>query len=455
MSKYSQEQIVNYLKNYGFVFANSEIYGGLANAWDWGPLGVLLKQNIKKIWWREFVTKNSKAVGLDSSILSNKEIWKASGHLSNFSDPLIDCKKCHNRFRADKLIEQAIKDIGINEKTSFDELLKIINQHQIKCPICGAFDWTDIRQFNLMFKTHQGVIENETNTIYLRPETAQEIYINFVNIQRSMRLKLPFAVGQIGKSFRNEITPGNFVFRIREFEQMELEWFVFPNEANNIFEQEVSKIKSFLIDTLKFDQNNIKFHEHKKEELSHYSTRTIDIDYQFPHGWGELWGIANRTDYDLKVHAQYSKTNLVYLDPVTNQKVVPYVIEPSVGVERLIYALICDKYEIQPIENNETREILHIPYELAPYQVAVLPLVNKLNDASKKVFESLINLGITATFDTSGSIGKRYRRQDAIGTPKCITFDFESLETNKVTIRDRESMKQIRVKIEELINFFK
>lgn len=454
MSKYSQEQIVNYLKNYGFVFANSEIYGGLANAWDWGPLGVLLKQNIKKIWWKEFITKNPKAVGLDSSILSNKDIWKASGHLSNFSDPLIDCKKCHNRFRADKLIEQSINNINVTDKTSFDELLKIIKDHQIKCPVCGSFDWTDIRQFNLMFKTHQGVIEDETNTIYLRPETAQEIFINFMNIQRSMRLKLPFAVGQIGKSFRNEITPGNFIFRTREFEQMELEWFVFPNEANNIFEQEINKIKSFLLDTLKFDENNIKFHEHKKEELSHYSSRTIDIDYQFPHGWGELWGIANRTDFDLKVHAKHSKQNLTYLDPVTNQKVIPYVIEPSVGVERLIYALICDKYEIQQIENNETREILHLPYELAPYQVAILPLVNKLNNDAKKVFESLINLGIAATFDTSGSIGKRYRRQDAIGTPKCVTFDFESLETNKVTIRDRETMKQIRVKIEELHNFF-
>ncbi|MDR0826150.1 MAG: glycine--tRNA ligase [Mycoplasmataceae bacterium] len=450
----SQDQIVNFMKNYGFVFSNSEIYGGLANAWDYGPLGTSLKNNIKKLWWNEFVTKNPHGVGLDSSILNNSQVWKASGHLSNFSDPLIDCKGCHNRFRADKLIEESVKGVKVNEQTSFSELEKIINDKHIVCPFCGKFNWTPIRKFNLMFKTHQGVLEDDTSAIYLRPETAQGIFINYLNIQRSLRLKLPFSVGQIGKSFRNEITPGNFIFRTREFEQMELECFVNPKDADKVFDKELIKIKSFLFDVIKLNKANIKFHEHDSKELAHYSVRTIDVEFNFPHGWSELWGIANRTDFDLKSHIKHSNANLWYLDPVSNEKVIPYVIEPSVGIERLLYAIILDKYEVQQLEKDDTREILHLPYALAPYKTAILPLTNKLTDEAEKIYQLLVNAGIDVVYDASGSIGKRYRRQDAIGTPYCITYDFDSVESKEVTIRDRESMKQEKVKISKLIEFF-
>ncbi|MDR1235190.1 MAG: glycine--tRNA ligase [Mycoplasmataceae bacterium] len=448
-----QEQIVNFLKNYGFIFPNSEIYGGLSNAWDYGPLGVLLKKNIKDLWWKEFIIKDPFAIGIDSSIIVNPNVWKASGHLSNFSDPLIECKNCHNRFRADKLIEENVKDTKITEQTDFKTLEKIISDNKIKCPVCGKNDWTSIRTFNLMFKVHQGILDDETNINYLRPETAQGIFMNFANVQRTTRAKLPFAIGQIGKSFRNEITPGNFIFRTREFEQMELEYFVFPKDADTIFDEQLKKIQNFIHKILQINQHNIKLREHKKDELSHYSNRTIDIEYHFPHGWKELWGIANRTDYDLKSHIKHSNANLWYLDPITNQKIIPYVIEPSVGVERLLYALINDKYEIEKLKDDETREVLRLPYQLAPYKAAVLPLVNKLNTEAKEVFESLVSVGIETIYDTSGSIGKRYRRQDAIGTPFCLTFDFESKDDKKVTIRYRDSMKQERIFIKDLKEF--
>lgn len=450
--KHTQEQLVNYLKNYGFVFQSSEIYNGLANAWDYGPLGVLLKNNIKSLWWREFVTKQSNVVGLDSSIILNPRVWKASGHLSNFSDPLIDCKKCKARFRADKLISEQCSDITVGDNTSFEELMNIIKNNNITCPVCGSTDWTDIRKFNLMFKTFQGVTEDSAATLYLRPETAQGIFINFANVQRTARMKVPFGIGQIGKAFRNEITPGNFIFRTREFEQMELEYFCVPNESDKDFETWLKRIENFLFNTIQLSKDNIKIYEHPKDDLSHYSKRTVDFEFNFPHGFGELWGIANRTDFDLCSHMNESKANLMYLDPKTNEKYIPYVIEPSVGVERLFYAIISNFYEVEQLE-NDSREVLRLPFDLAPYKVAVLPLTNKLNEQTKEVFDKLLNASISTTFDTSGSIGKRYRRQDAIGTPICVTFDFDSLEKQDVTIRHRDSMKQERIKISDLTKY--
>lgn len=448
--KFDQVTIVNYLKNYGFVFASSEIYGGLANAWDYGPLGVALKNNIKSLWWNYFITSQPNMVGLDSSIILNPTIWKASGHLTNFADPLIDCKNCKQRFRADKLIEEKYPDIKISENTSKEELMKIIRDKKIVCPNCGKAMWTDIRSFNLMFKTSQSVIEDKANELYLRPETAQGIFVNFANIQRALRLKVPFGVGQIGKAFRNEITPGNFIFRTREFEQMEIEHFVYPDKASEKFDEYLKSIENFLFNVLKLKKDNIKLREHDKEELSHYSARTIDFQYNFPHGWAELWGLANRTDYDLKNHEKISGSTLGYLDPDTNKRFIPYVIEPSVGVERLFYAIICDNYKIEKLEKGDTREVLTLDYDLCPYKVAVLPLSPKLNDGAKKVFDLLIAKHIPAVYDVTGSIGKRYRRQDAIGTYYCITFDFDSLKDQCVTIRNRDTMKQERIKISDI-----
>lgn len=452
--KLTQDQIVNYLKNYGFVFASSEIYNGLANSWDYGPLGVLLKRNIKQLWWNEFVIKQPNVVGLDSSIILNPTVWKASGHLTNFSDPLIDCKKCKSRFRADKLIEQNVPNAQVGDNTPFEQLEKIITDNHIKCPNCGAQEWTNIRKFNLMFKTFQGVTEDSAATLYLRPETAQGIFINFMNVQRSLRMKVPFGIGQIGKAFRNEITPGNFIFRTREFEQMELEYFCVPSESEKDFEFWLTNIQNFLFNVIKLTPDNVRMYEHPKNDLSHYSKRTIDFEFNFPHGFSELWGIANRTDYDLKSHMNESKVNLMYLDPKTNERYVPYVIEPSVGVERMFYAIICNFYTIEQLE-NDSRELLKLPYALAPFKAAILPLTNKLNDQAKQIYIKLLNSNISCTFDTSGSIGKRYRRQDAIGTPFCITFDFDSLDHDDVTIRHRDSMKQERIKISELTSFIK
>ena len=451
---YSQEIIVNHLKNYGFVFSNSEIYNGLANAWDYGPLGVNLKNNIKKLWWREFVTKDPDVVGLDSAILMNPMVWKASGHLANFSDPLIDCKNCKTRYRADKLIEDAGVPETVSESTSNEQIQEILQKYHVVCPNCQAFNWTDVRHFNLMFKTFQGVLEDASSTLYLRPETAQGIFVNFKNVQRTMRLKVPFGIGQIGKSFRNEITPGNFIFRTREFEQMELEFFTDENNAYQDFDRLLSKIDNFLKNVCGINHVALKQKEHAKEELSHYSKKTIDYIYDFPHGFSELWGIAYRTDYDLKTHMEYSKKDLSYLDPTTNTKFIPHVVEPSVGVERLLYAICCNAYDEEVISEDDTRVVMHLPYALAPYKVCVLPLVNKLKDQAQEIFLKLVDLGIDCTFDTSGSIGKRYRRQDAIGTPYCLTFDFDTVEKGLVTIRERDSMQQVTISVDEIANFF-
>ncbi|MCF0227249.1 MAG: glycine--tRNA ligase [Malacoplasma sp.] len=449
--KLDQQTIVNHLKVYGFVFPCSSIYGGIANGWDFGPVGALLKKNIKDLWWREYVTRVPNAVGLDSSIILNPEVWKASGHLTSFSDPLIDCKECHNRFRADHLIEDATgKTIG--EQTSFAEVKKIVDENHIKCPVCGKENWTDVRNFNLMFASHQGVIADEKNKVYLRPETAQGIFVDFKDVLRTSRMRLPFAICQIGKAFRNEITPGNFIFRTREFEQMECEWFVRDDKgADQVFETQLAKMQSFLKNVIGLQDANVKLHEHSKDDLSHYSKRTIDIQYNFPHGFAELWGIANRQQFDLSQHEKFSKAGIYYLED-DGTKIVPYVIEPSVGVERLFYAICCDVYEEQQLE-KETRLVMHFKYDLAPYKVAVLPLVNKLADQAREVFNQIIDKNISATFDVSGSIGKRYRRQDAIGTYYCVTFDYDSLNDQCVTIRNRDTMQQERIKISELINY--
>lgn len=453
--KYSQDTIVNHLKNYGFVFSNSEIYNGLANAWDYGPLGVNLKNNIKKLWWREFVTKDPDVVGLDSGILMNPLVWKASGHLANFSDPLIDCKNCQARYRADKLIEEAGVSETVSESTSNAEIQAILAKYHIVCPSCKAFAWTDIRHFNLMFKTFQGVLEDGSSTLYLRPETAQGIFVNFKNVQRTMRTKIPFGIGQIGKSFRNEITPGNFIFRTREFEQMELEFFTKEELAYQDFDRLLNKMEHFLVDLCQINPVALKQKEHSPEELSHYSKKTVDYIYDFPHGFSELWGIAYRTDYDLKTHMECSKKDLTYLDPVTHERFIPHVVEPSVGVERLLYAICCNSYDEEQLADDDSRVVMHLPYALAPYKVCVLPLVNKLKDEAYKIFLELVeDLGLECTFDVSGSIGKRYRRQDAIGTPFCITVDFDTLEKNTITIRERDSMKQTTIDVKDLKQFF-
>lgn len=447
--KHSQDTIINYLKNYGFVYASSEIYNGLANSWDYGPLGSLLKNNLKQELLKHFVFSKPNMVLVDSSIILNPEVWKASGHLGNFSDPLIDCKNCQSRFRVDKLISEKLK-INVAENTSHDEFKKIIETNHLACPTCNQFNWTNVRQFNLMFKTFQGVTEDQLSTLYLRPETAQGIFINFKNILRSQRLKIPFGVAQIGKAFRNEITPGNFIFRTREFEQMEIEFFTTELDAATHFDFFKNEIEKFLTNVLKFKPENKKIHEHPANELSHYSKKTIDFQFAFPHGFSELWGLANRSDYDLSVHQKFSGKSMTYLDSQKNTEFIPWVIEPSVGIERLFYALICNSYELEKIEENNFREVLRIPSYLAPYQVAVFPLVNKLNENAKAICQELLDNGFRVIFDTSGSIGKRYRRMDAIGTPFCVTVDFETISEQKITIRERDSMKQTRIFLKDL-----
>ena len=450
----TQIEIINYLKNYGFVFPNSEIYNGLANSWDFGNLGCLLKRNIRDLWWNNFVSCESNMVGLDSNIIYNSDVWKASGHLSNFSDPLIDCKECKNRFRTDKLIEEYSPNSNISENTSYEILSDILIKNKISCPNCKKLNWTEIRNFNLMFKTFQGVIENDLSTLYLRPETAQGIFINFKNIQRTSRMKIPFGVAQIGKSFRNEITPGNFIFRTREFEQMEIEFFINKNDSEKYFDFFQNKLKYFLIDECKISDSSIRIYNHPKESLSHYSSKTIDFEFLFPHGWGELCGLADRGNYDLKVHSDLSKKDLNYLDPISNEKYIPNVIEPSMGVERLFYAIINEHYFLEKISEDDEREVLKLPITLSPYKIAFLPLVNKLKDEAFELYQKIIKkFKISIDFDTSGTIGKRYRRQDAIGTMYCITFDFDSIEKNTITIRNRDTMKQTTIKINELDNF--
>jgi len=452
MKQMTMEQLVNYLKQLGFVYQGSEIYGGLANAWDYGPLGVELKNNIKKFWWKRFVQMSEYNVGLDAAILMNPKTWVASGHVGGFSDPLIDCKKCGVRYRADKLIEDATSGLVTGDGWTSEQLSKYIVDEKVKCTSCGASDFTEIRKFNLMFKTNQGVIEDEKNTVYLRPETAQGIFVNFKNVQRSSRKKVPFGIAQIGKSFRNEITPGNFIFRTREFEQMELEFFCKPGTDLEWFDY----WKSFSVAFLKeigLKEEKIRTRDHDKDELSHYSNATTDIEFEFFFGWGELWGIADRTDYDLRVHQEHSKQNLEYLDPDDNSKYLPYVIEPSIGVERLLLAVIMSAYEEETLENGETREVLRFVPEIAPYKIAVLPLVNKLKDEATNVYK-LLSKHFMCDYDTSGTIGKRYRRQDAIGTPYCVTIDYDTLSDNTVTIRDRDTMEQVRVNISELSKYF-
>ncbi|WP_288228801.1 glycine--tRNA ligase [uncultured Faecalicoccus sp.] len=452
MKVHDFNEVVNHMKTSGFVYQGSEIYGGLANTWDFGPLCVELKQNIKNAWWKRFIQEDPNNVGIQSAILMNPNVWVASGHVGGFSDPLMDCKECKSRFRADQLIEEATHNEVSPNGWSNEEMENYIREHEIACPKCGAKNFTDIRQFNLMFKTFQGVLEDAKSTIYLRPETAQGIFVNFKNVQRTMRKKLPFGIGQIGKSFRNEITPGNFIFRTREFEQMELEFFCKPGTDLEWFKTYCNACVQFLKD-LGLDEQNIRLREHAKEELAHYSNGTSDIEYNFadPIGWGELWGIADRTDFDLKAHQTTSKQSLEYFDPETNEKYIPYVIEPSVGVERLLLALMCEAYTVEELE-RDTRVVLKLHPYLAPYKVAVLPLSKKLQDKAGEVF-NMLSKHFACTYDENQNIGKRYRRQDAIGTPYCVTVDFDTMEDGCVTVRDRDTMEQERIKIEDLKDY--
>ena len=452
MKKITQEEIVNYAKQYGFIFQGSEIYGGLANTWDYGPLGRELKENLRRAWWKKFVQENPYNYGLDSAILMNPEVWVASGHVTNFNDPLVDCKACKSRFRADKLVEEHTKGALTGDGWSNEELENYLITNEIKCPKCGKQDFTSIRKFNLLFETHQGVTEEAKAKVYLRGETAQGIFVNFLNVQRSMRTKVPFGICQTGKSFRNEITPGNFIFRTREFEQMELEFFCRPGDDLEWF----GYWKNFCLDFLKtlgIQKENLRYRDHAKEELSFYSKATTDIEYLFPMGWGELWGVADRTDYDLGVHMEHSKVDLRYLDPETNEKYLPYVIEPSVGLDRLLYAVLTDAYHKETLDNGEEREVLKIHPALAPYKVTILPLIKKVHgDKAMDLYGDLAKY-FMCTIDTSGSIGKRYRRSDAIGTPLCITVDDETINNNTVTVRNRDTMEQITLSINELKDY--
>ena len=446
--KVSMEEIVNYAKQYGFVFQGSEIYNGLSNAWDYGPLGTNLKENIRNAWKKKFIQENPYNHGLDSAIIMNPNVWVASGHVASFADPLIDCKKCKSRHRADKLIEDFTKGAETGDGWSNEKLEEYISKNEIKCPICGSNEFTPIRKFNLLFETHIGVTEDTKSKVYLRGETAQGIFVNFKNIERAMRLKIPFGVCQTGKAFRNEITPGNFIFRIREFEQMELEFFCKPGTDLEWFKY----WKDFCINFLKelgIKEENLRFRDHAKEELAFYSKATTDIEFLFPFGWGELWGVADRTDYDLNTHMQHSKTDLRVIDPETNEKYLPYVIEPSVGLDRLFLALLINSYTKEKIDDEE-RVVLKIHPALAPVKVTVLPLVKKLH--AEKASEIYTNLckNFVCTYDESGSIGKRYRRSDAIGTPFCITVDDETINNNTVTIRNRDTMEQITLSLTEL-----
>ena len=451
----TMDKIVALCKNRGFVYAGSEIYGGLANTWDYGPLGAELKNNIKKAWWKKFVQQNKYNVGLDAAILMNPQTWVASGHLGGFSDPLMDCKECKERFRADKIIEDWAAENQFELPKAVDaftqaEMKDFIDEHNIPCPSCGKHNFTDIRQFNLMFKTFQGVTEDAKNTVYLRPETAQGIFVNFANVQRTTRKKLPFGIGQIGKSFRNEITPGNFIFRVREFEQMELEFFCKPGSDLEWFQYWRSFCRDWLL-SLGMTEENLRLRDHDPEELCFYSKATTDFEFLFPFGWGELWGVADRTDYDLTQHQNTSGKDLTYFDPETNERYIPYVIEPSLGVERSFLAFLCDAYDEEVIdaEKNDTRVVLHFHPALAPIKAAVLPLSKKLSDKASELYDEL-SKKFMVDFDDAGSIGKRYRREDEIGTPFCITYDFDSVEDGCVTVRDRDTMEQVRMPIAEV-----
>ena len=447
----TMEKIVALCKSRGFVYPGSEIYGGLANSWDYGPLGVEFKNNVKRAWWKKFIQESPYNVGLDAAIIMNPRAWVASGHVGGFSDPLMDCKECKARFRADQLIEDFMKSKG--EVVSVDgwsneKMLEFIKENNVVCPECGKANFTDIRKFNLMFKTFQGVTEDAQSELYLRPETAQGIFVNFKNVQRTSRKKIPFGIGQVGKSFRNEITPGNFVFRTREFEQMELEFFCKPGTDLEWFAYWKKYCMDFLL-SLGLREENVRFRDHEKEELSHYSNATTDIEFVFPFGWGELWGIADRTDFDLKQHSEHSGESMEYLDPTTNEKYIPYCIEPSLGADRVALAFLVDAYDEEALEGDDVRVVLHLHPALAPIKAAILPLSKKLSDDAAKIFETL-SKKYRVEFDETGSIGKRYRRQDEIGTPFCITYDFDSEQDGCVTVRERDSMEQIRMPIAEL-----
>lgn len=451
MKNLTMEKIVSLCKNRGYVYPGSEIYGGLANTWDYGPLGVELKNNIKKAWFKKFVQESKYNVGLDAAILMNPEVWVASGHVGNFSDPLIDCKDCKTRHRADKLIEEWAHEQGkdmIADGMTNEQMINFIKENHIACPNCGKENFTDIRKFNLMFKTFQGVTEDSKAEIYLRPETAQGIFVNFKNVMRTTRRKIPMGIAQVGKAFRNEITPGNFTFRTREFEQMELEFFCKPGTDLEWHKYWKYFCKNWLL-SLGMKEENIRLRNHSKEELSHYSNGTTDIEFTFPFGWGELWGIADRTDYDLKQHMNHSKEDMTYLDPETNEKYIPYCIEPSLGCDRVALAFLCNSYDEEEIAEGDTRVVLHLHPALAPYKVAVLPLSKKLSEKAEEVYSKL-SKKFMCDYDEAGSIGKRYRREDEIGTPYCVTIDFDTLEDNCVTIRDRDTMEQVRIKIDEL-----
>jgi glycyl-tRNA synthetase len=448
----TMDKIVALCKGRGFVYPGSEIYGGLANTWDYGPLGVELKNNIKRAWQKKFVQECPYNVGLDSAILMNPQTWVASGHIGGFSDPLMDCKECKTRHRADKLIED-FDGTNVAGWTN-QQMLDYINEHDIKCPQCGKKNFTDIRQFNLMFKTFQGVTEDSKSELYLRPETAQGIFVNFNNIQRTTRKKVPFGVGQVGKSFRNEITPGNFIFRVREFEQMELEFFCKPGTDLEWFQYWRSYCRDFLLG-LGVNEEHLRLRDHSPEELCFYSKATTDFEYLFPFGWGELWGIADRTDYDLTQHMKTSGKSMEYFDPETNEKYIPYVIEPSLGVERLFLAIVCEAYDEEEIgdsEKSDVRTVMHLHPALAPVKAAILPLTKKLKEPATDLYMKLAKK-FNVEYDEAGQIGKRYRRQDEIGTPFCITFDFDSLEDNCVTVRDRDTMAQERVNMDELVAY--
>ncbi len=452
MSEVTMDKLVNLCKNRGFIYPGSEIYGGLANTWDYGPIGVEFKNNVKRAWWKRFVQESDNSFGVDAAILMNPRVWEASGHVSSFSDPKMDCKECKTRHRADNLIEDYVKkhklDVDV-DAMSQDEMYKFICDNQIKCPVCGKCNFTEIRNFNLMFKTNRGVVEDAENIVYLRPETAQGEFVNFLNVQRTARAKVPFGIAQIGKAFRNEITPGNFTFRTIEFEQMEHQWFCKDGTDMAYYEEYKNKAMQFYND-LGFSKDVLRFKDHEK--LAHYAKCACDVEYLFPFGWGEINGVHNRTNYDLSRHQEYSGKSMMYLDPVTNEKYIPYVIEYSVGADRLALALLANAYHEETLDNGETRVVLKFHPFIAPYKVAVLPLQKQLNEKAKQLYK-MLNKHFMCSYDEAGSIGKRYRRQDEIGTPFCVTVDFESLDDNTVTIRDRDTMEQIRLNIDELVDY--
>lgn len=446
------EKITQHLQNTGFIFQGSSIYGGLSNTWDYGPLGAEMKNNIRRMWWKKFVQESPTNVGLDAAILMNPKVWEATGHVSTFNDPMVDCKACKARHRADELIKSEFKDADV-DAMSFEEMDKFIEEHNVVCPVCGKKEFTPIRKFNMMFKTHIGVTDDASSIVYLRPETAQGVFTNFKNVQRVCRKKLPFGICNAGKSFRNEITPGNFIFRTREFEQLEMEFFCKPDTDLEWFSYWKNYCIKF-VENLGVKAENLHFRDHEPAELAFYSKATTDVEYNFPTlGWGEILGIADRTDYDLKRHSEYSKQDLTYFDPDTNERYLPYCIEPSMGLDRLFLMVAVDAYDEENVGENDTRVVMHLKPALAPYKVAVLPLSKKLSSKAEEVL-AILSKHFSCIFDETGSIGKRYRRQDEIGTPYCITVDFETENDAQVTIRERDSMKQIRMPIVDLVNYF-